>query len=160
MRAPTPFPSVSPALLTGNADIDQEHRLLLGIMGRLREICADFLARDDCHGCPHHAEHRCDNALVETLGDLLMFLVDHFRTEEDLMRTGRATLVDRDLCELHKEDHAAISHTVQRIVASLDPARTAAHIRQLDELLVRWVENHIKVHDQVLVRMLQPQPAA
>lgn len=159
MRQPIAFPAVAPELLTGHPEIDNEHRLLLRAIEGLRSICEKFEGAGDCQGCPHASSRGCDNFLVETLGDLLMFLVDHFRNEEDLMRIGRVSLIDRELCERHKEDHAAISHAVQDIVGALAPQRTADHIRRLHTLLENWVSNHIRLHDMVLVRLLAPQVA-
>ena len=158
MRLPSPFPDIAPELLTGHPEIDNEHRLLLRAIEQLRGICCKFDSVEDCRGCPHATAKGCDNYLVETLGDLLMFLVDHFRNEEDLMKIGRVTLIDREICERHKEDHAAISHAVQDIIAALAPLKTAQHIRTLHKLLENWVSNHIQVHDMVLVRMLSPFP--
>lgn len=156
MRLPTTLPEVPPELLTGNPEIDNEHRLLLRAIEGLRNICDRFEDAADCQGCAHVGARGCDNFLVETLGDLLMFLVDHFRNEEDLMRVGRVSIVDRELCERHKEDHAAISHAVQEIIGALAPQRTVDHIRRLHSLLENWVCNHIRLHDMVLVGMLAP----
>ena len=159
MRLPTPFPDIAPELLTGHPEIDQEHRLLLRTIEELRSICTKFEGEADCRGCSHAAARGCDNHLVETLGDLLMFLVDHFRTEESMMKVGRVSLIDRELCERHKEDHAAISHAVQQIIAALDPHLTVNHIRRLHQLLESWVANHIRIHDMVLVQLLAPAVA-
>jgi hemerythrin len=89
------------------------------------------------------------------LGDLLSFVLEHFRTEEAIMRDSLLLLVDRAVCEAHMEDHAAISGKVQEIVAALDPMNTVVLIRQLDTLLTRWVSNHIALHDTLLVRWVQ-----
>jgi len=154
MLPSTSYPELNPALLTGNSEVDAEHRLLLRFLERLRNVCANFDKADDCEACSRACLRGCDTVLIETLGDLLMFLVDHFRTEEDLMRTERVNLVDREICELHKEDHAAISHAVQKIAADLDPMKTATHIRQLHKLLENWVTNHIRLHDVLLIQMI------
>lgn len=55
-----------------------------------------------------------------------------------MMRDSLLVLVNRDLCDAHMEDHAAISSTVQQIVAALDPMQTPSLIRELDALLHRW----------------------
>jgi hemerythrin len=53
------------------------------------------------------------------------------------------------------EDHAAISGKVQEIVAALDVMNTVSRIRELEELLSRWVTNHIAMHDVLLARWIE-----
>ena len=89
------------------------------------------------------------------LGDLLAFILEHFRTEDEIMRDSLMLMVDREVCQAHMEDHAAISGKVQEIVAALDPMTTVVLIRELDALLMRWVGNHIALHDILLVRWLE-----
>jgi hemerythrin len=95
---------------------------------------------------------KCDNDLVSLLGDVFAFILDHFKTEEAIMRDSLLLMVDRDVCEAHMEDHAAISLAVQKIVSSLDTLHTVSRIRELDALLTRWVTNHIAMHDLLLSR--------
>ena len=92
---------------------------------------------------------------MSLLGDLLAFIMDHFQTEEKLMRDSLMVLVDRDLCQAHMEDHAAISGKVQQIVAALDPMHTSALIRELDALLHTWVTHHVALHDLWLMRWVE-----
>lgn len=148
MLSPIPFPGWAPQLLTGNSETDSEHRLLLNAVSRLREVCAQL---------EHHAENTAvvSERVVDVLGDLLSFLVDHFFAEEKLMRKFGLTVHDKELCDRHKEDHAAISDTVLRIVANLDTPQTVPLTRQLQSVLQDWVENHIKIHDAILVGMLK-----
>jgi hemerythrin len=69
-----------------------------------------------------------------------------------VMRDSLLLMVDRDVCEAHMEDHAAISSTVQKIVSSLDSEHVVSRIRELDALLARWETNHIALHDLILSR--------
>lgn len=156
MLSPSPFPGSAPGLLTGHAEIDQEHRLLLSTLGRLREACLRFDEPRDCGGCDALTAAQCHNTLVELLGDLLMFLIEHFQKEEAIMKESGLTTREREVCERHKEDHAAISQTILDIVTALDPAQTAHLVRSLHTVLERWQHNHIRLHDQILVRLLPP----
>ncbi|GEM_PF-1036873 len=142
-------------LITGHQTIDFEHQMLLNSMSTLRQVCTSFASRQDCSTC--HAESRsdCEADLINLLGDLLIFIMDHFRTEEQLMRDSLLVMVDRDLCEAHMEDHAAISSKVQQIVAALDPMHTPSLIRQLDTLLHNWVSHHVALHDLWLTRWVE-----
>lgn len=143
------------ALITGHQTIDFEHQMLLNSMSTLRQVCSGFTLRRDCSTCPADSRADCENSLISLLGDLLVFMMDHFRTEEQLMRDSLLVMVDRDLCEAHMEDHAAISSKVQQIVAALDPMQTPSLIRQLDTLLHNWVSHHVVLHDLWLARWVE-----
>lgn len=150
MFLPTPFPGWAPQLLTGNAEVDSEHRLLLNAIARLRDACA-ALERQADGGADAHID---SEEFVDLLGDLLAFLVDHFFAEEKLMKACGLTVKEKALCERHMEDHAVISDTVLRIVTTLDTQQTAALVRQLHAVLQEWIEHHIEIHDALLVRLI------
>lgn len=155
MPYPTPFPGWAPKLLTGDPEVDNEHRLLLKIVARLHEVCPEYEQRADCSGCPAAQLARCRDDLVNTLGELLGFLVDHFFAEEQAMRDLGLTVTNKQLCDRHKEDHAAISDTVLRIVASLDLPQTVVLIGQLHSVLQTWVRHHIELHGATLPPMIR-----
>nr|MBL8410488.1 hemerythrin domain-containing protein [Dechloromonas sp.] len=142
-------------LLTGNAHLDVEHGLLMGNIQGLRKICIDHRNLPHCGGCQHERRLCCENELVAMLGDLLAFILDHFRNEERIMRESLLQVIDREVCEAHMEDHAAISGKIQEIVAALDQMKTVSLIRELDSLLSRWVRNHIMLHDRLLARWIE-----
>lgn len=144
-----------PELITGHKSIDAEHRLLLSCADSLRKICIDLVNAPHCGGCNQAVRSRCENELVALLGDLLAFILDHFKNEEAIMRNSLFQMVDRDVCEAHMEDHAAISGKVLEIVASLDPMNSVSRMRDLDALLSRWIVNHIGLHDVLLVRWIE-----
>lgn len=146
-------------LLTGHKSIDFEHRQLLASMMAVRNVCQDFRRFENCSACLAQRRLHCENELVRLLGDLLAFILDHFKTEEAIMRDSLLIMVDRDLCEAHMEDHAAISAKVQQIVGALDPHNTVGLVHQLDTLLGHWITNHIAMHDMLLARWVARQDA-
>ena len=73
------------------------------------------------------------------------------------MRDALLQLTDQAQSEAHVEDHAAIAEKVQQIVARLDHNQVVQRIRELDALLATWIENHIGMHDMMLVRALASQ---
>jgi len=149
-----------PELLTGHESIDFEHRQLLACITAVRSVCQDFRQFKDCSNCLSSRQHLCESELVRLLGDLLAFILDHFKSEESIMRDSLLIMVDRDVCEAHMEDHAAISAKVQQIVGALDPANTVGLVRQLDTLLANWISNHIALHDVILARWVAQQESA
>lgn len=141
-------------LITGHKLIDSEHYFLIASIANLRRVCIDHINLKDCTGCSHDRQQACEADLVAMLGDVFAFILDHFKTEEMVMRDSLLLMVDRDVCEAHMEDHAAISFAVQKIVSSLDFQHVVSRIRELDSLLERWVTNHIALHDLMLSRWI------
>jgi hemerythrin-like metal-binding protein len=143
-----------PALVTGHKLIDFEHCFLLSIIADLRRVCSNYTGQSDCGTCSDDLQGQCESLVVGMLGDLFAFILDHFKTEEAVMRESLLLMVDRNICEAHMEDHAAISSKVQEIVSSLDSRHVVSRIRELDALLTRWLVNHIALHDQILMRWI------
>lgn len=137
-------------LNTGHGALDFEHQQLLAIIALVRSLCEGFESRVDCTSCSLSNRLQCESSLVGILGDLLAFVLEHFQREERIMRDSFLINIDRAMCEAHMEDHADISLKIQQIVAALDPNRNVVMIRELDALLVRWIDHHIVMHDRLL----------
>jgi hemerythrin-like metal-binding protein len=144
------------ALDTGIAAVDFEHAQLLSCMATLRKLCATPFS-NSCIACDNGQRGNCESTLIGLLGDLLAFILDHFHSEEKAMRDSLLYMVDRHVCEAHMEDHAQISEKIQQIVAAIDPSKTVQQVRELDQLLERWVSNHVVLHDQALERWIVSQ---
>lgn len=143
-----------PELVTGHRLIDFEHRFLVSSIANLRKVCIDHKAFSNCSGCGSERRGACENELIGMLGDVFAFILDHFKTEESIMRDSLMIMVDRDVCQAHMEDHAEIAAKVQEIVSSLDALHVVSRIRELDALLARWMTNHIALHDLLLSRWI------
>lgn len=141
-----------PQLVTGHQIIDTEHRFLIAAIANVRRICVDHVALENCIACGKNVQDHCEGNLIGLLGDVFAFILDHFKTEESIMRDSMLMVVDRELCQAHMEDHAEIAAKVQEIVSALDSQHIASRIRELDALMSRWVTNHIAMHDMVLSR--------
>lgn len=156
-----PLDQLPAGLQTGHALIDREHRMLMTCLDGLRRLCFDMHGMADCSTCSTERRNECEQHLVGMLGDLIAFILDHFQTEEKIMRDSLMLMLDRDVCEAHMEDHANISTKVQQIVMALDPNFTVVRLRELEALIQRWIENHIRLHDLLLVRWIEiDRPAA
>ena len=64
---------------------------------------------------------------------LLAFILDHFKHEEDVMRDSLLLTVDREVCQAHMEDHAAIS--AKATMPAQLPEQLAAVRREIHLLL-------------------------
>ncbi len=144
------------ALETGISEVDFGHAQLLSCIASLRSLCA-YPNNTTCNTCNDVQRGLCESTLIGLLGDLLIFILDHFQAEEKAMRDSLLYMVDRHVCEAHMEDHAQISYTIQQIVAAIDPSETVLLVRQLDQLLECWVSKHIVLHDQALERWMMRQ---
>ena len=143
-----------PELVTGHKLIDFEHRFLVSSIADLQRVCIDHEAHANCLGCSPEQRVKCEGNLICMLGDVFSFILEHFKNEETIMRESLLLTVDRDVCQAHMEDHAAIAAKVQEIVSSLDRLHTVSRIRELDALLARWMTNHIALHDMLLSRWI------
>lgn len=151
---------MSVEMLTGNTTIDAEHEQLYAILKAARSVCLDASRFQNCAACSEVRRADCENQLVSLLGDLLSFILEHFKTEELFMRESLLIMVDRLLCETHMEDHAAISSRIERLVAALDSTRTVSLLRELDQILGRWVIGHVATHDMALVNWIEREDSA
>lgn len=143
-----------PELVTGHKLIDFEHRFLVSAISGLRRLCVAPASTADCRACGPEVRERCEKQLVAMMGDLFAFILDHFKTEETVMRDSLLLMVDRDVCLAHMEDHAEIATKVQEIVMALNRQHTVSRIRELDILLSRWMTHHIALHDLMLSRWI------
>ncbi len=141
---------------TGNDELDFGHAQLLACIASLHKLCA-YPNNSTCNTCNGAQRGRCESSLIGLLGDLLIFILDHFHAEEQAMRDSLLYMVDRHICEAHMEDHAQISHKIQQIVSQIDPSKTVVLVRELDQLLQRWVTHHTVLHDQALERWMTSQ---
>lgn len=146
--------------LTGNQTIDTDHQQLYAILKAARSVCIDMATRRDCASCDPARRGHCENLLLKLLGDLLSFILDHFKTEESMMRESLLVMVDRLQCESHMEDHAAISSKIERIIAALDSMHTVELLRELDTVLGAWIMKHIATHDMALVHWIEREDSA
>ncbi|MER2539805.1 MAG: hypothetical protein ABTQ26_11250 [Azonexus sp.] len=144
------------ALDTGIAEVDFGHAQLLTCIASLRKLCV-YPANTTCNTCNGVQRGCCESTLIGLLGDLLVFILDHFQAEEKAMRDSLLYMVDRHVCEAHMEDHAQISHKIQQIVAAIEPSKIILLVRELDQLLERWVSHHVVLHDQALERWMMRQ---
>ena len=147
-------------LLTGNPTVDSDHQQLYALLRVARSVCLDMVAYRSCASCPQDRREHCESHLLKLLGDLLSFLLDHFQTEESMMRDSLLIMVDHLQCEVHMEDHAGISSKIERIIGSLDSIHTVDLLRELDSVLGVWVTKHIATHDIVLVNWIEREDSA
>ncbi len=135
------------AFITGDAIVDDEHRHLRQQIERLRSICAEYETRQTCQGCASEKISRCESVLLECISDLLAYMVDHFRAEENLMKRRGINQAHRERYLVHTEDHADIANHVAQLTHPRDPGLTVKTIAETTALISHWLDRHIVSHD-------------
>jgi len=134
-------------LITGVSIIDDEHRHLREFIGRLRSICNEFDTKQTCAGCSDETIHACDAALLDCVTELLGFMVEHFRNEENLMKDLGVSAKQHERYLLHAEDHANIAERVAVLTHPRSRQETVRAIADTASVLARWLDHHIAHHD-------------
>ena len=140
---------------SGHPLIDDEHQALLAVVQRLPEICESFLSKTDCSGCAPAARQACEARLVGLLGEVIEFVIEHFSSEEAIMRRSLLPAIEPARCEAHFEDHAEIMGRLTDILGALTPETTSGRMRELNASLLSWLNEHIRHHDQPLADWLK-----
>ena len=140
-------PPLPNTLSTGIAMIDEEHHQLRAFIGRLRSICNDFENQKSCIGCSSDKVSACEYALLDCVTDLLGYMVEHFRMEENLMKDLGISAKHHERYLMHAEDHANITDHVALLARPKDRQQTVRTIAETATVLSRWLDHHIEHHD-------------
>jgi len=116
--------------LTGYADIDQQHRVLFGIIDHVREPTAHEFA---------------DN--VQTALDLIKYVIQHFAFEEQLMIKSAYPDAARHL-DKHREITATVVVYKERLLHGEDANA------ELATFIDTWIKHHIGGEDKRLAGYL------
>ena len=121
-----------PQLLTGNDQVDNQHR---NIFRLFNELLSDI------------DEHKGHREVGRVVSSLSLFVVAHFATEEALMiQAGYPDMVT------HQGAHESLRAQVEGLVDqfhddNLSPA-------ELFNFMDHWLHDHILVHDKPMVQFL------
>lgn len=130
-------------LVTGVAEIDKQHRVLVDAINDANvRLMADH-----------------DIALVEQITkDLLSYAIYHFETEEDLMQQFGYQETSAEDAALHQKQHREFS---AQVIAVRDGLRDGRSISREDLLsfLNGWLVNHIMSTDQRLGAFIRQKRA-
>jgi len=141
---------------TGHPGIDAQHQQLSLLVADLNDICADAeRAVGDCPHCPEAYREICIDRLAGLIGELLGFMVEHFRYEENLMRLLPSTPEALRHIREHKRAHAEVSTQLSALTFSLDEGDPLACAHRLQKVVEHWLGAHGQSHDQRLVGALE-----
>lgn len=142
-------------LACGNSLIDSEHRALLASIDNLKQVCTDYRHTANCQACDGGRRQGCEHKLLQMLGDVIEYIIEHFEHEESLMRRTLLPVMNTGAYNEHVEAHANISAGVIGILSSLTPEITVEKIRDLELSLHGWLIGHIYQHDLPLADWLK-----
>jgi hemerythrin-like metal-binding protein len=128
-EAPMPLFIWKPSYETGIAEIDNDHRLLVGIINELYE------AMKQGHGY---------EILTQTIDRLVDYANRHFEAEESFMRISRYP---------HQEAHVREHRLLQQKVEEMERERRASKGPSAAELLTflcDWLRDHVTTVDKEL----------
>lgn len=134
-----------PEFAVGNRELDLQHQRL---MEKVNEL--------------HRALIAGESALLldAPLRELVRLAKTHFATEERYMQAARFPGYGE-----HRQQHEALARHMSQLAADVRAGRIAISVR-ISKLLSQWLEDHIRVADQVYAKhcrrlqSLGPQLAA
>jgi hemerythrin-like metal-binding protein len=132
----------SDAMLTGVAEIDRQHRILVDSLSEARlKLSGD----------------EADPAFEQITRDLLGYAIFHFDTEEQLMRRHGYDVGAPDATAAHLAQHRGFSDRVVGLRAAArtgEPGSKAALLSFLED----WLVNHIMTIDKRLGQFIVAAP--
>jgi hemerythrin-like metal-binding protein len=108
--------------------IDEEHRLLMDLLKRLRSAAEDF-----------------GNAATvgSVLAKLYQYSRDHFEHEEKILKASGYP----DL-EEHRKEHQKLKERLAKILNSESPSPTGSLLEDLVEFVESWFQDHLMTMDK------------
>lgn len=129
------------SLITGIAEIDRQHRVLVNTLNEANAKLAESL----------------NVAVAEQITkDLLSYAIYHFETEEDLMHDSSYQAASAAEAALHQQQHREFSREVVAVREGLKQGKQIAR-EELLSFLNNWLINHIQNTDMKLAAHLRKQ---
>lgn len=143
--------------LTGHAEIDHQHAILVGMAEELARFCAEPALDPDAAPmqCSASERQRCIKTLMSITYEMQAFLVGHAIYEERLMELLPRT----ELCSAHVAEHTAahqsIAKRLKRIAQQIDKECPKLLAAELERIVRAWLGDHAVTFDIALVGHLK-----
>jgi hemerythrin len=121
----------------GNTTIDRQHKKLVGLVADMYDAMAEGKGRD---------------VLGRILRELIQYTVQHFKDEEVIMSRAQYPKLVK-----HIGLHCELTQSVQRLQSELESGRTAMSVETLN-FLMKWLNDHILVHDHQFAAFVASKP--
>jgi DNA-binding NarL/FixJ family response regulator len=142
--------------LTGHHEIDYQHSLLNGLLGRLARFCPirEVAAGKSCGTCPSVERQHCLDTLAQLTGEIQAFLVGHANYEERLMSLLPRTPLCTKHIKHHTQSHRDILVRLDKISASGDNVSPQTKSARLHQAIQDWMLPHTSDFDSQLTENL------
>lgn len=132
-------------------EIGEEHALLHAHLHALVTDCAKLNSAEHCRNCETGKAEHCTDRALQHVGELLAYMVGHFRNEELVMRKFRLPATNPVLFDDHVQDHGRLSEGLSHLATELDDENPLPQLRQLRTLMSEWLHQHFVEHDNRLL---------
>lgn len=132
-------------------EIGEEHALLHAHLHALVTDCAQLNSSEQCCNCKQGKVASCAERALQHVGELLAYMVGHFRHEELVMRRFNLPVTNPALFDNHVQDHGRLSEELSNLASELDDGNPLPQLRQLHTLMSDWLHQHISEHDNRLL---------
>ena len=119
---------------TGVAEVDHEHKELVGQINTLHEKLGTDISHEEIRGF---------------IADVFASISSHFALEETVMRKHKY-----DEYEAHKKEHEQLLDDLRDIMDSIEANDTLDYKASLSSTVRDWFVNHFKTKDARLHRLL------
>lgn len=121
---------------TGHPDVDRQHRRLFELVNELHDAMAKGHGRE---------------AMEPSLKTLAAYTLEHFATEEALMRTEGYPDLER-----HQDKHEALTHQVEELLLRFSKGYLTLP-STLSRFLADWLKHHIREEDMAFIAWMREQ---
>lgn len=108
--------------------IDEEHRVLIGLLNRLRSAAENF---DDAA------------TVGSVLAELYQYARDHFEHEEKILEVSGYPDLDE-----HRKEHQKLTEKLEEILNKDYPGSTRSLLEDLVEFMESWFQDHLMTMDK------------
>ena len=122
------------SFLIGIEELDYEHRELIKYANRLHEELAKHVEK---------------SAIEKCLGDIHARMGAHFALEERVMKEREYEFFDE-----HKREHEALLDDYTEYITRFLNSPDNSHSFPIEEILRRWIKNHILTSDKKMSLMI------
>ncbi|MEF8698834.1 MAG: hemerythrin family protein [Candidatus Accumulibacter sp. UW20] len=126
----------TPALATGHAGIDDDHRAMVGLLNRLQAA----------------GRRSAEGEIRAALAGLEAFTRDHFARQEQLMRE-----IDDELAARHQREHVSLFDEICAQVDDMNEGLLSA--AAIADFIRRWWLDHVETEDRRLSAALARRAA-
>lgn len=138
--------------LTGHAEIDHQHAILISMAEELTQFCAEPALDPDATPMQCSASERlhCIKTLTSITDEMQAFLVGHAIYEERLMELLPRTAKCSAHVQEHKAAHQSIATRLKRIAHQIDKECPKLLATELERIVRSWMGDHAVTFDTAL----------